>query len=248
MMKCFQAWWSWRTKQGKRKVKKQDSGLRRQSAQSRLSQRSTSDATRALADWNERNGFCACCGRPMRTVDGERKRKCCGPKEHTVYPRVDPVVCMLVESPDQNRALLVRARNSKFPAGMVTCPTGFVEQAESAEQACIREVLEETGVNIDPDTVELVHTQAWPQGWAGTCELMIGCTARAVHDALKPNLREMAEVEWVHRNEILARIAEAGHDDPSGSSEIGRDFELPFQDTIGYRLLIEWCGPSKVEE
>ena len=44
---------------------------------------------------------------------------------------------------------------------------------------------------------------------------MIGCTARAVHDALKPNLREMAEVEWVHRNEILARIAEAGHDDPS---------------------------------
>ena len=71
---------------------------------------------------------------------------------------------MLVESPDRNRALLVRAHNSRFPPGMVTCPTGFVEQAESAEQACMREVLEETGVRIDPDTIKVVLTQAWPQG------------------------------------------------------------------------------------
>ena len=73
-------------------------------------------------------------------------------------------VCMLVESSDHNRALLVRAHNSKFPASMLTCPTGFVEQGESVEQACIREVLEETGVNVIPDTIKLVHTQAWPQG------------------------------------------------------------------------------------
>ena len=71
---------------------------------------------------------------------------------------------MLVESPDRNRALLVRAHNSRFPPGMVTCPTGFVEQAESAEQACMREVLEETGVRINPDTIKVVLTQAWPQG------------------------------------------------------------------------------------
>ena len=73
-------------------------------------------------------------------------------------------VCILVVSPDQSRALLVRARNSKFPPGMVTCPTGFVEQAESAEQACSREVLEETGVTIDPTSIKVLHTQAWPQG------------------------------------------------------------------------------------
>ena len=43
---------------------------------------------------------------------------------------------------------------------------------------------------------------------------MIGCTARAIGDALTPDLREMAEVKWVHHKDILDRIAEAGHNDP----------------------------------
>ena len=50
---------------------------------------------------------------------------------------------------------------------------------------------------------------------------MIGCTARAVDDALEPDENEMAEVEWVHRDDILDCIAEAAaehdaeHDDSS---------------------------------
>ena len=73
-------------------------------------------------------------------------------------------VLILVESPDGDHTLVVRAINSKWSAGVLTCTTGFVEQAESAEQAGIREVLEETGVHVDPDSIKLVRTQPWPQG------------------------------------------------------------------------------------
>ena len=42
---------------------------------------------------------------------------------------------------------------------------------------------------------------------------MIGCTARAMNDALQPARNEMAEVEWVHRDDILGLIAEVEDDD-----------------------------------
>lgn len=171
---------------------------------------------------------------------------CCGREKHTIRPPIAPAVCMLVESSDGERVLLVRARNSRFAAGVVTCPTGFIEQAESAEDAGLREVGEETGVCVDRDSIKLAYTQDWPKGWGGMCELMIGCIAKAVDDALKPNLEEMATVQWVHRNDVCSRIAGADH---GANSKRASEFQLPPQNTIGFWLLRDWASrPTKTEE
>lgn len=62
-----------------------------------------------------------------------------------------------------------------------TCIAGFVEHAESAEAAAVREVSEETGVRVG--AVALVASQPWPCGRGGSCELMLACAARAEPDS-----------------------------------------------------------------
>ena len=48
------------------------------------------------------------------------------------YPRTDPVVIMLVESPDGQSALLGRSKAMR--PGMLTALSGFVDQASPARQ------------------------------------------------------------------------------------------------------------------
>jgi NAD+ diphosphatase len=52
--------------------------------------------------------FCPRCGQGTRPAEGGLRRRCLGEPSHKIYPRTDPVVIMLVESPDGNRALLGR--------------------------------------------------------------------------------------------------------------------------------------------
>ena len=60
------------------------------------------------------------------------------------FPRVDPAMIVLVQSPDGNQAVL--GRGAQWPHPFFSCLAGFVEPGESAEQAVIREVAEEVGI------------------------------------------------------------------------------------------------------
>ena len=53
--------------------------------------------------------------------------------------------CVLFDS--DGRVLLIRRRNPPFE-GLLALPGGFVEIGETVEQACKRELFEETGVKI----------------------------------------------------------------------------------------------------
>ena len=75
-----------------------------------------------------------------------------------------------------------------------------------------REAWEEAGVRVGP--VQLSHSQPWPIGRAGACELMIGCFAQAIsQDGSLPEPKaldgELAEVAWFSRAQALAMIARA---------------------------------------
>lgn len=49
------------------------------------------------------HAFCPRCGAPTRSVDGGARRQCTSDPAHRAYPRTDPVVIMLVESPDGSK-------------------------------------------------------------------------------------------------------------------------------------------------
>lgn len=127
----------------------------------------------SLLAWHRSNRYGGADGAPTEAaMSGWRRKSAAG---RTLYPRVDPVAIVLVESADGSRCLL--GRQQRYPKGMFTCISGFVEHAESVENAAVREVHEETGVSCG--AAALLASQPWPCGRGDHCELMLGCVARA---------------------------------------------------------------------
>lgn len=54
--------------------------------------------------------------------------------------------------------------------------------------------------------VQIVGTQPWPIGRYGSCELMIGCVARATSYEVLLNPAEMEDVQWYDRAELRAAV------------------------------------------
>ncbi|GLC36159.1 hypothetical protein PLESTB_001374200 [Pleodorina starrii] len=156
----------------------------------------------ALSQWHQSHKFCPRCGAPTAPVEAGLRRQCTATPAHKLYPRTDPVVIMLVESPDGRRALL--GRNKKFTPGMYTCLSGFVDQCESVEEAVRREVFEESRVLVAH--VAVVGSQPWPIGRYGGCELMLGCMAKARSYEVLVNMDEMEDVQWYDKEELRAAV------------------------------------------
>ena len=118
-----------------------------------LEQLSAIAMAKSLVCWHQRHGFCANCGARTSMKEGGWKRECGSCKaEH--FPRTDPVVIMFVSLGD--KALL--GRQKQFMPGMYSCLAGFVEAAETIEDAVRREIFEESGIRCHRR--ELLHDAA----------------------------------------------------------------------------------------
>jgi NAD+ diphosphatase len=176
----------------------------------------------ALLNWHRRHRYCANCGNPTDVAEAGYTRHCprCG-ADH--FPRTDPVVIMTVESEDR----LLLGRRAGWPAGRLSVLAGFVSPGESAEEAVVREVEEESGiVTRDP---AFVASQPWPF----PASLMLGF--HAVSDGGEPRAAdgELAEVYWLGRDAIQEAI-DGG--DPG--------FRLPPPVSIARFLIDRWAARS----
>ncbi|KAL3149464.1 hypothetical protein ABBQ32_002249 [Trebouxia sp. C0010 RCD-2024] len=197
----------------------------------------------ALAGWHQANGFCGRCGAPTVPIEAGAKRCCTKDKKHRLYPRTDPVAIMLVESVDGSKVLLGRAKTIRHES-MLTCLSGFVEQVETIEEACRREVMEEAGISVGP--VHIAGSQPWPMGRGGTCELMIGCIAKATSDTLHMDQSEMDDVRWVSRDQLQTAVEDSQRTDTpyqggSAKPTEGVDFWIPPPTAIAHHLIKSWA-------
>jgi len=145
---------------------------------------------KSMVSWHQRHGFCANCGTKTAMREGGWKRECPACKtEH--FPRTDPVVISLVASGD--KCLL--GRQKQFPPGMYSCLAGFVEAAETIEDAVRREIFEESGIRCAEVTYYM--TQPWPY----PSSLMIGCSARALNEDIVVDHTELEDARWFGRDE-----------------------------------------------
>ena len=152
---------------------------------------------RALGLWRTRHRFCGVCGAgnvPMRAGHVMRCSRC----ENETFPRLDPAIIVLVTDASGDRALL--GRQAAWPAGRYSTIAGFVEPGESLEDAVVREVAEETGVQVAE--VEYQSSQPWPF----PSSLMLGFRAVARTEAITLRDGELEDARWFTRADI-----EAGH-------------------------------------
>ncbi|KAI4264055.1 MAG: hypothetical protein L6R42_000821 [Xanthoria sp. 1 TBL-2021] len=180
---------------------------------------------RALLDWNARNPFCAQCGQPTMSINGGMKRTCppkdmaslagaiggtvgaapterpdCATRKgisNLCFPRTDPTVIMAVVSSDGRKVLI--GRQKRWPPYWYSTLAGFVEPAESVEEAVRREVWEESGVKLG--RVVIHSTQPWPY----PANLMIGAVAQCIPGGEEIVLKhdpELEDARWAEMEEV----------------------------------------------
>ena len=108
-----------------------------------------------IVEWDRTHQFCGACG--QRTVPSQTDRsRSCPDCRIPLYPRISPAMIVAVERGDE----ILLGRSQHFPAGIYSTLAGFVEPGESAEQAVIREVYEETRIVVRD--VRYYASQPWP--------------------------------------------------------------------------------------
>jgi NAD+ diphosphatase len=179
----------------------------------------------ALLNWHRRHQCCANCGAVTEIVEAGYSRHCprCGANH---FPRTDPVVIMTVEH--DGRLLL--GRRAGWPERRLSVLAGFIAPGESAEEAVVREVEEESGI-LARDPV-FVASQPWPF----PASLMLGFHAHA--DGGDPRARdgELDEVHWLE----LDAVRRAMRDE-------NPDFRLPPAISIARFLIERWVACKAVE-
>ena len=99
--------------------------------------------------------FCPKCGSENFEIHNALSRHCsdCG---FTYYqnPRASTAAFIL-----NSKGELLIAKRAKEPAmGTLDLPGGFVDNAETAEQGMVREIKEETGLDIQPENIEYLFS------------------------------------------------------------------------------------------
>ncbi len=148
---------------------------------------------RALLMWRDKHRYCGRCGSANHSINAGHTLKCsneaCG-LQH--FPRLDPAIIVLVT--DGERVLL--GRQAQWPAGRYSTLAGYIEWAESVEEAVAREVREEAGVIIDE--VEYHSSQPWPF----PSSLMLGFIAHAATTEIQRIDMELEDARWFSREDI----------------------------------------------
>ena len=116
-------------------------------------------------------------------------------------------------------------RSPKFPPGFLSALAGFIEPAETPEEAAKRELFEEAGVRLT--NVRYQFSQPWPF----PSSLMMGFIADAETRELNLDTNEIVEARWIERRDIQRLLT-------------GEEFEgvfLPPKFTIAGQLLKRWA-------
>ncbi|KAK2779341.1 NADH pyrophosphatase [Onygenales sp. PD_12] len=213
---------------------------------------------RALLDWNTRNTYCGTCGHLTLSVNAGTKRACpphdralttspsatptarppCSTRttlSNLSFPRTDPTIIVSVLSADGTRILL--GRQKRYPPNWYSTLAGFIEPAESVEDAVRREVWEESGVVLSR---VLIHsTQPWPY----PANLMIGAVAqvaRAEDEAISlKHDPELEDARWfpVAEVEEALRVGTSGLGEKPGPEYKEGGLRLPPRTAIAHQLI-----------
>lgn len=173
-----------------------------------------------LAEWHASARYCGRCGSATAISDAGWK-VVCSSCNSVQFPRVDPVVIMLITHGEN----VVLAHEPRFPEKMYSTLAGFVEPGEDMRTAVRRETREEIGIELGK--VDFFGSQPWPFPQT----LMLACTAEALDDTLTIDRNEISDARWFGRSEVRDMLA----------GKHSRGLFLPGGHAIAHALIRHWA-------
>ena len=187
---------------------------------------------RALLGWHRRHRYCSSCGSPTESRQAGHVRRCRSADcAVDTFPRTDPVVIALVTRRREHDGVMrcLLGRSSRLPRGVYSLLAGFVEPGESLEEAVVREVREETAVDVTD--VRYEATQPWPFPYS----MMMGFRATATSEDIQLDA-ELEDAQWFTVEEVAAFGEWEDENAP---------YRLPRRDSIARTLLDAWVAESR---
>lgn len=203
---------------------------------------------RMYIDWLRNTRFCTGCGHYVYPVEAGTKANC-GNKDMSVkchvrdarvnnfcFPRTDPIAIVAIVSEFYDKICLVRTkRKIDNKHAFYSNVAGFMEPGETVENACAREIWEETGIDCLPTDIEIVASQPWPY----PVNLMIGCVAKIKFNGSneKVNLNhdpELMDAQWFEVSDLVKSLE--AHKGGFFMAFVN-DYYLPGEQAVAYNLL-----------
>jgi len=137
-----------------------------------------------ILHWELQSRHCSRCGAETKRIPATWGKLCnCG-AEH--FPHIHPCAIVLVKRGDK----VLLTRKAEWPPGRYSLVAGFLDFGESLEECAIREVREETGIEIE--NVRYVGSQNWPF----PAQIMAGFVADYVAGEIAVDTLELEDARW----------------------------------------------------
>ncbi len=142
--------------------------------------------------WYKNNRYCGCCGGITQHDSAERMLFCPDCK-NMIYPRISPAVIVGVTRGDS----LLLSRYALRAVKRYALIAGYTEIGETLEQTVMREVKEETGLEV----CNIRYYKSQPWGVDGNILMGFFCDVTG-DDTIRIDENELSEAGWFTREEI----------------------------------------------
>lgn len=142
-------------------------------------------------NWDRISQYCGHCGAKTELWSKDTAKKCtsCGT---LFFPRISPAVIIAIQKGDS----VLLAHNHNFREGLYGLIAGFIETGESAEEAVVREIREEVGIEVSDVTYHM--SQSWPF----PDSLMFGFSAQWKSGEVTPDGVEILDADWFNKDKL----------------------------------------------
>jgi len=146
---------------------------------------------RQILYWQRQSRFCSRCGESCAPLPQDWGKACggCGALH---YPHIHPCIIVLVRRGEE----LLLTRQAEWNPGRYSLVAGFVDFGECLEEAVVREVQEETGIEVR--NIRYVGSQSWPF----PSQIMTGFIADYAGGDVRIQEEELEDARWFHRDRL----------------------------------------------
>ena len=171
----------------------------------------------ALCNWHERHPRCPRCGSATEVIQNGWVRRC--PADGTDhFPRTDPAIIVAVQD---RHGRLCLGHQASWQEGRYSNFAGFVEPGETLEAAVIREVKEES--NLDVVEIKYLMSQPWPfpNSMMLAFEAFTDSPELAAADG-----EEIADLKWFTREDLIEAVKSKVINTPPLTSVSGKMIQM----------------------